>query len=84
MVEGGERLQLLGGHDYREYPYAKLGLPREVDVEKVVREGGRGRREVVEGFVGGRGGKVGVRERVEEVLERMCVVDGEGKLVWKG
>lgn len=83
-VEGKNRLQLLGAHDYREYPFAKLGLPRERDVEKVVRDGGRGRREVVEGFVGGRGGKVGVRERVEEVLERMCVVDGEGRLTWRG
>ena len=84
MVEGDKRLQLLGGHDYREYPYARLGLPREIDVERVVREGGRGREEVVEGFVGGRGGKVGVRERVEEVLGRMCVVDGEGRLSWRG
>ena len=39
---------------------------------------------VVEGFVGGRRGKVGVRERVEEVLGRMCVVDGEGRLSWRG
>lgn len=83
-VEGGMRLQLLGGDDFREYPYARLGLPRERDVEMVVREGGRGRREVVEGFVGGRGGKVGVRERVEEVVERMCVVDGQGMLSWRG
>ncbi|KAI4131869.1 MAG: hypothetical protein LQ347_002786, partial [Umbilicaria vellea] len=33
-VQGGNRLQLLGGGDYREYPYATLGLPRERDVEK--------------------------------------------------
>ena len=84
MVEGNKRLQLLGGHDYREYPFGGLGLPREGDIEKVVREGGRGRGEVVEGFVEGRGGKIGVRERVEEVLERMCVVDQEGKLSWRG
>lgn len=86
--EGAERLPLLRlgrEADYVEYPHeAAIGLPREREVERFVREGGKTRREVLDRFVVGGGGKVGAREKVEEVLGRMTVVrEGGGKeLVW--
>jgi len=86
--EGAERLPLLRQGreaDYVEYPHAAaIGLPREREVERFVREGGRTRREVLERFVGGLGGRVGAREKVEDVLGRMTEVRGGGgkELVW--
>ncbi|KAL8737284.1 MAG: hypothetical protein Q9181_001838 [Wetmoreana brouardii] len=87
IEEGEESLELLTkGLDYDRYPFqADLGLPREEDVERLVRgERKMGRKEVVEAMVGKREGKIGVREKVEEVLARRCGVDGEGNVVWKG
>ena len=60
------------GADYRAYPHAGLGLPTE---EEILREAGKGKskrmtEEVVQAFLKARNGKVGVREKVEEVLER--------------
>ena len=83
MVEGEERLELLSPTDYNQYRYGYLSLPREVEVAEVVRRGGQSWGKVVDGFLGQRNGKVGVREKVEEVLERMCDVDGSGDLVWR-
>ncbi|KAA6408410.1 MAG: 3-hydroxyisobutyryl- hydrolase [Lasallia pustulata] len=70
-VEGGRKLELLeGGMDYSEYPFAGLGLPAEGRwrgwLGRGEGEGGGGG-----GFVRARRGKVGVREKVEEVLGRM-------------
>lgn len=58
--------------DYSSYPYADLGLPteREVLEERGVGGGRRMKEEVVQIFLGRRGEKVGVREKVEEVVER--------------
>ena len=84
------RLQLLasddkaGGPDpdYAEYPHAWLGLPRERLVQAFVEaRAGEGREVVekaaVEAFVGGAGGKQGVKEKVEEILRRKTK-EGEG------
>lgn len=120
IVEGQERLQLVGEEArWRNYP-AQLGLPREGEVQSAVEEvrraggskrsrrrsssafkamertrdiGERGmsekevaeremRESVVEVMVKKAGGKLGVRERVEEVLQRMCTVGDDGLLVW--
>jgi 3-hydroxyisobutyryl-CoA hydrolase len=56
------------GADYRSYPHAKLGLPTEKEILEVAQ--GKMGEEVVQHFVKERNGKVGVREKVEEVLER--------------
>lgn len=88
IEEGEEGLQLLTqGRDYERYPFERiLGLPREEHVEEVVMSGGLKRRrgEVVGQIVEGKEGQIGVREKVEEVLDRRCGVDEEGKLVWRG
>jgi 3-hydroxyisobutyryl-CoA hydrolase len=83
-VEGNRELELLGAKGqraYAEYPF-KMGLPREEEVEVMVRMGGMTRKQVMKRFVDTSGGRTGVREKVDEVIERNCGVDAQGKLVW--
>ena len=84
MPEGHRELELLGARGqraYAEYPF-KMGLLREEAVEDVVRQGDMTRNQVLKKFANETGGRTGVREKVNEVLERNCGVDREGKLVW--
>jgi 3-hydroxyisobutyryl-CoA hydrolase len=71
---GGELALLESGpgSDYREYPFKGLGLPTEREILDVLGngEGRKMKEEVVQHFLKERGGKVGVREKVEEVVER--------------
>ncbi|KAF2189090.1 3-hydroxyisobutyryl-CoA hydrolase mitochondrial precursor [Zopfia rhizophila CBS 207.26] len=56
------------GSDYKEYPHAWIGLPRE---EEILREAaGKNAEEVVATLLEKYEGKQGVREKVAEVLER--------------
>ena len=82
-VEGGRKMELLSEGDYEEYPFGHLALPREEEVERLVRRGGSSRRTVIEEFINQRNGKPGVREKVEEVIRRRCKVDRSGDLVWE-
>jgi 3-hydroxyisobutyryl-CoA hydrolase len=69
----GEKLGLLesGTHaTFGEYPHARLALPSEKEILAVYEGGARMKEEVVQHFIKDRDGKVGVREKVEEVLER--------------
>ncbi|KAL9025316.1 MAG: hypothetical protein Q9196_005839 [Gyalolechia fulgens] len=87
IEEGEEGLSLLSeGEDYEEYRFLRdLGLPREEHVEEMVKSGrGLGRKELVDAMVDAKEGKIGVREKVEEVVGRKCGEDGEGKMIWKG
>ena len=71
-ADAGGRLRLLEsgeGADFKDYPHAWIGLPTEAEVLGV-KEKGLMREEVVQHFLRERDGKVGVREKVEEVLER--------------
>ncbi|KAK4696038.1 3-hydroxyisobutyryl-CoA hydrolase, partial [Lecanoromycetidae sp. Uapishka_2] len=84
MQEGNRELELLGARGqraYTEYPF-KMGLPREEEVEDVVRQGGVTRKQVLKKFEKSSGARTGVREKVDEVVSRKCGVDAEGKLVW--
>lgn len=75
-------LELLSTEDYNEYPHAWVGLPREKDVEAFVNERGNVTRdETVEHFVQKTGGKLGAREKVEELLTRKCA-EKDGQLSW--
>jgi 3-hydroxyisobutyryl-CoA hydrolase len=58
--------------EYRDYPFRRLGLPSQREILDVAGhgEGKKMNEEVVQHFVKERNGKVGVREKVEEVLER--------------
>jgi 3-hydroxyisobutyryl-CoA hydrolase len=55
---------------YKEYPHAFLALPTDAEIEAKLVEGKSGS-EVVAEFLKEKNGKVGVREKVEEVLERL-------------
>jgi 3-hydroxyisobutyryl-CoA hydrolase len=84
-MEGLERLPLLNPsaeHEYKDYPYAHLALPREADIERVVRRRGQTRGEVVRHFEHQRDGKMGVREKVLEVLQRKTTVNEAKQCAW--
>lgn len=71
--KGAKKLPLLenGGHaTYKEYPHQKLALPTEKEILDFRGKQGKMTEEVVQHFVDVKGGKLGVREKVEEVLER--------------
>ncbi|KAI9792659.1 MAG: hypothetical protein M1835_007720 [Candelina submexicana] len=86
-TEGKERLQLLDQGDrtsYRDYPHAWLGLPRETDVERIVREGDKTSEEVLAYFDVLKNEKPGTREKVEEILARKTTKDSvSNTLAWK-
>ncbi|KAF2835390.1 mitochondrial 3-hydroxyisobutyryl-CoA hydrolase [Patellaria atrata CBS 101060] len=79
----GQTLSLLEkgeGASYKDYPHAWIGLPREREIMGFVNEGGKNREEVVAYFLQSKDGKMGVREKVDEVLERLAQVDTDGTL----
>lgn len=80
-VQGSQRLGLLTDTDYTEYPHQRFGIPRESDIEAVVRAGGRTGKEVVDHFVKQRKGKQGVKEVVAEVMNRKTKGQ-DGKAAW--
>lgn len=81
-VEGSRKIKLLSDRDYNEYPLM-FGIPREQDVEKVVREGGKSRFQVINHFLQATEGKQGVKEVVSEVIERKTAKNEAGHLVWE-
>lgn len=75
-------LELLSTKDYGDYPHAWTGLPREQEVQEFVGAKRVGVQQVVEHFEQKTGGKMGVREKVSEILDRKGdVVDG--MVSWK-
>ncbi len=76
-------LELLTPGNYREYPAAWIGLPRESIVEDAVRRHGfQTPSEVVDYFVRESAGKLGVQAKVEEIVRRKTVSDEKG-VRWK-
>ncbi|EHY54230.1 3-hydroxyisobutyryl-CoA hydrolase [Exophiala dermatitidis] len=69
---------------YTEYPHAVFSLPREIDIQGVVRSYGRqGSKRVIEEVLKKWNHKAGVREKVEEVLARKTI-SADGKAIsWK-
>jgi 3-hydroxyisobutyryl-CoA hydrolase len=66
--KNGEKLSLINDADYKDYPHAWIGLPRE---EEILREAsGKKGQEVVASLLEKYEGKQGVREKITEVLER--------------
>ena len=94
-LEGQDRLPLVGEDaQWTEYQN-NFGLPREEDVRDVVKDGrhqkeGKGEdfvkkneiRNVQALFRKKYGGKVGVAEKVGDVIERKCGFDAERGLTW--
>ena len=60
------------GADYTQYPYdANIGLPKEAVLKRYIDSGrGRSQKDIVDHFVQQAGGKQGVKEKVEEYIQR--------------
>ncbi|KAK4505723.1 hypothetical protein PRZ48_003688 [Zasmidium cellare] len=69
------------GQDYNNYPHSWIGLPREIEVYNEVRDG-RSKDAIIEHFEKQKGGKAGVREKVEDILSRKAT-DVGGRLQWQ-
>ena len=84
-MSGKEKMAMLAEGNYMSYPYRSLGLPLEGEVrDAVVRGEQRNAKELVKAFVKGRRGKVGVQEKVEEILARKCASGKTGRVLWEG
>ena len=68
---------------YVEYPHAWLGLPSETWIRRVIQEVARTRAEIFGEVVKRWGHKAGLKEKVNEVLDRRTSLDGDGKVVWE-
>ncbi|KAK4104881.1 ClpP/crotonase [Parathielavia hyrcaniae] len=75
-------LSLLTEANYNEYPYAQFGLPSEEQVEQKVVLGTMTRDQIVDAFVKERNQKLGVREVVEEILDRKTTGPAPGVIKW--
>jgi 3-hydroxyisobutyryl-CoA hydrolase len=75
-------LPLLSKSDYREYPHQRFGIPKEDEIESVVRNGEMGLKQIMRHFVDKRHGKQGIKEIVQEVLQRKTRKNEEGKITW--
>lgn len=83
--------QRKGARPYKAYPHARFSLPTEDNIRDVVTGEAKGsgqyamkEDEIVKKLVKQWKGKVGVEEKVREVLKRRCTV-GEGEtLKWVG
>ncbi|GAB7347074.1 hypothetical protein MBLNU459_g3207t1 [Dothideomycetes sp. NU459] len=79
-------LQLLNkgqANAYTDYPHAHIGLPRETEVEALVKGGNKLDADaVVRHFLHAKNGKMGVREKVEEILLRRTT-ETDGALSWQ-
>ena len=88
-VRSPESLTLLNDGDFMQYPYAHYTLPREYDVYQAVL-GHEAQTttsrpiitDIVSDFVRKWKERRFVRERVEEILDRCCVSDGNGNIKW--
>jgi 3-hydroxyisobutyryl-CoA hydrolase len=82
QVERNQQLTLLNSNTYRDYPHARFGIPIEANIENVVRQGELTPKQVIKYFVQQRQGKQGVKEVVQEVVNRKTKKGENGKAVW--
>ncbi|KAK4704564.1 hypothetical protein P7C70_g1644, partial [Phenoliferia sp. Uapishka_3] len=79
-----------GGPAYKSYPHARFSLPSEEEIRGFVTGEAKGsgdhaltRADLINKVGTSRGGKVGVREKVDEVIRRRCIVQEDGYLKWR-
>ena len=89
-VPKSERLKLIepseGALDqhYMEYPHGNLALPREKDIEAVVRSHGKdGAKKITDKILRTWNHKSGVKEKVQDVLSRKTVDTQNSGMSWK-
>ncbi|KAK2048938.1 enoyl-CoA hydratase/isomerase [Colletotrichum somersetense] len=78
----GDSLQLLNDRDYKEYPYPYFALPTEKEVRDVVLPGQYTPKEVVKKVVEARNNRQGVKEVVEDIVDRLVTINEDGRAVW--
>jgi 3-hydroxyisobutyryl-CoA hydrolase len=85
-VEGAERLRLYKDRTYNQYPYTNYGLPKEAEVKRAITQGGKRMKleQMVNAFLHEKNGKQDVADKVKDIIQRKCEVDGEGYLQWVG
>lgn len=77
------RLELLSGRNYKENQFAEMfGIPTEHQVEQKVMRGQLTRAKLISEFLLERNNKQGVREIVEEILDRKTEGRGQQILKW--
>lgn len=67
---------------YMNYPHAHLALPGEEWIRRVMAESARNRKDTVKEIVRRYGNKLGVREKVEDVLDRKTETLENGVVRW--
>lgn len=87
-----QRLELLSNRDFKNYPYRKYMLPSEEDIKRIVTgeavdvgNYALTRQQVIDHLVRERQGKQGLKQKVEEVLERKTIEnkkDEDKSLKW--
>jgi 3-hydroxyisobutyryl-CoA hydrolase len=78
-------MDLLVERDYERYRYPEFSLPAEQDIKRLVQSGsqeGRTRNAVLRHFLAASKARQGVREVVQEVLDRKTESDDQGILRW--
>lgn len=84
LYDKTKKLNLDDRYGYRSYPYRDLlGLPSEESIESRVKPGGMTKVQLLAQVMRERQGRDGVRQKVEEVLQRKCETDKNGILRWK-
>lgn len=83
--------QAKGSRPYKEYPHARFSLPSEANIRDVVTGEAKGsgqfamkEDEIVKKIVKQWNGKVGVEQKVREVLKRRCQIGLGETLKWVG
>lgn len=90
LPEGVEPMKLLepsaaARDNYDDYPHAKFALPREQHIQEVITQHGKdGKAAVIEEVLARWNNKLGVREKVQDVLARKCKDTGAGGIKWAG
>ncbi|KAK3997567.1 mitochondrial 3-hydroxyisobutyryl-CoA hydrolase [Cladorrhinum sp. PSN332] len=83
LDESDKQFQLTSNRDYEKYGFgARFGVPTEADVEEQVRLGTKSQAEILEHFLTVRHQKQGVKEVVQDILQRKTKRDGAGKVSW--
>ncbi|KAF9426112.1 hypothetical protein BGZ94_006943 [Podila epigama] len=82
-------LRLFNKTTFKNYPFSRYSLPSEEEIRRVVVGESQGSgplqltlEEVADVCVKKSGGKIGVREKVQEVLSRKVTKDANGALKW--
>ncbi|KAI7857287.1 ClpP/crotonase-like domain-containing protein [Circinella umbellata] len=78
-------LTFLSNLDMRQYPYARFGLPSENDVRLALMTGDEKDRlttkqQIMDWFVKGSRGKHGVKEKIQDILDRKTIVETKPKI----